>query len=154
MFGIGTWELVLIGVVLLIVVGPKSLPSMLRKVGTIVGELKNASRELRNQLDVEVGDIQREINSQKDEFLKTKDEFIDKATQPYKDLEDAERKFRSEVKQDVMGVDDGPYSEAALKATEEESEESVTTENAEEQEKEDDEATKGASNKPKEEPRG
>lgn len=49
MFGIGIPELILIGIVALLVVGPKNLPSTLRAVGRAVREFQRASRELREE---------------------------------------------------------------------------------------------------------
>ena len=42
MLDIGMSEMVIIGVVALIVVGPKDLPQMFRKVGTAVGKARPA----------------------------------------------------------------------------------------------------------------
>ena len=47
MFGIGVPELILIGIVALVVVGPKNLPPMLRALGRAVREFQRAMRELR-----------------------------------------------------------------------------------------------------------
>lgn len=49
MFGIGIPELILIGIVALVVVGPKNLPPMLRALGRAVREFQRASRELRKE---------------------------------------------------------------------------------------------------------
>lgn len=49
MFGIGIPELMLIGLVALMVVGPKNLPSTLRAIGRAVREFQRASRELRQE---------------------------------------------------------------------------------------------------------
>lgn len=42
MFGLGTWEIAIILVVALIVIGPKKLPEMARSVGRSTGELRRA----------------------------------------------------------------------------------------------------------------
>ena len=49
MFGIGMPELFLIGLVALVVIGPKNLPQTLRAVGRAVREFQRASRELRQE---------------------------------------------------------------------------------------------------------
>lgn len=49
MFGIGLPELFLIGLVALVVVGPKNLPQTLRAIGRAVREFQRASRELRQE---------------------------------------------------------------------------------------------------------
>ena len=56
MFGIGWTEFIVVALVLLIFVGPKHLPGMLKKFVEIVGELKSASREFRSQIEEEMGE--------------------------------------------------------------------------------------------------
>lgn len=49
MFGIGIPELMLIGFVALIVVGPGDLPKTLRAIGRAIREFQRATRELRQE---------------------------------------------------------------------------------------------------------
>lgn len=51
MFDIGTYELLIIAVVILLVVGPKDLPTFLRTVGKYVGALKRQANEFRQHFD-------------------------------------------------------------------------------------------------------
>ncbi len=51
MFDIGWTELLLIGVVALLVVGPKELPRMLRSVGQHVGRAKSIAREFQRSVE-------------------------------------------------------------------------------------------------------
>jgi sec-independent protein translocase protein TatB len=60
MFDIGWSELLLIGVVALIVVGPKELPRLLRTVGQYVGRAKGVAREFQRSMD----DAAREMDVQ------------------------------------------------------------------------------------------
>jgi len=50
MLDIGMSEMVIIGVVSLIVVGPKDLPQMFRKVGTFVGKARRMAREFQSAM--------------------------------------------------------------------------------------------------------
>tara|TARA_B110000003_G_scaffold48847_1_gene47507 strand:+ start:6963 stop:7409 length:447 start_codon:yes stop_codon:yes gene_type:complete len=50
MLDIGMSEMVVIGVVSLIVVGPKDLPQMFRKVGTFVGKARGMAREFQSAM--------------------------------------------------------------------------------------------------------
>ena len=61
MFGIGWSEFILIALVLLIFVGPRQLPPLLRKAGMIVNDLKRAGRELQHQVTEEVRDLERTV---------------------------------------------------------------------------------------------
>ncbi len=60
MFDIGWSELLLVGVVALIVVGPKELPRMLRTLGQYVGRAKSVAREFQRSMD----DAAREMDVQ------------------------------------------------------------------------------------------
>jgi len=51
MFDIGMWELLVVGVVALIVVGPKDLPKMFRTLGQVTGRLKAMAREFQTTMN-------------------------------------------------------------------------------------------------------
>jgi sec-independent protein translocase protein TatB len=68
MFDLGFAELLVIGIVALIVVGPKDLPVMFRNVGRFVGRMRGMAREFTtamNQAADESGlkDIQKTLNT-------------------------------------------------------------------------------------------
>ena len=64
MFDLGWSELLIIGVVALIVVGPKDLPILFRKVGQFVGKAKGMAREFSNAMNDAADDTgMREISS-------------------------------------------------------------------------------------------
>lgn len=49
MFGLGTGELVIIAVIVLLVVGPNKLPTFMKTIGKTMRELRRASNELKRQ---------------------------------------------------------------------------------------------------------
>jgi len=51
MFDLGLTELLLIGIVALIVVGPKDLPVLFRRVGEFVGRMKGMAREFTSAMN-------------------------------------------------------------------------------------------------------
>jgi sec-independent protein translocase protein TatB len=68
MFDIGWTELVLIGVVALIVIGPKDLPEMFRTLGRFTAKLRSMSREFQRAMetaakDSGVKDVAKDIKS-------------------------------------------------------------------------------------------
>ncbi|MFC1728704.1 twin-arginine translocase TatA/TatE family subunit [candidate division KSB1 bacterium] len=50
MFGLGTQELIVIFMVLLLIFGGKKLPELARGLGKGIREFKNATREIENDL--------------------------------------------------------------------------------------------------------
>jgi sec-independent protein translocase protein TatB len=56
-FGIGWSELLVISLAVLVFLGPKDLPRLMNKLGRLMRELQVASRDLRNQLEVELEDV-------------------------------------------------------------------------------------------------
>ena len=54
MFGIGGWEMLLIGVVALLVFGPKRLPELARSMGRGLAEFRRASSDLRRSMDLDI----------------------------------------------------------------------------------------------------
>ena len=49
----------------LVVVGPRRLPELARRLGKLVAEFKRASNELKNQLGAEMENIEREERAKK-----------------------------------------------------------------------------------------
>ena len=67
MLDIGWWELLVVGMVALVVVGPKELPTLLRTIGRYVGMAKRQADEFRSQFDEalrdsEFNDLRNEMN--------------------------------------------------------------------------------------------
>lgn len=52
MFDIGWGELVLIGLVVLVVVGPEQIPELMRSIGRHIGQLRRLSSQFRSQLAI------------------------------------------------------------------------------------------------------
>jgi len=51
MFGLGWAEIMVVGVVALIVIGPKELPVVFRKVGQFIGKAKAMAREFTTAMN-------------------------------------------------------------------------------------------------------
>jgi sec-independent protein translocase protein TatB len=67
MFDIGFWELAIIALVALIIIGPKRLPEFARDTGRVVGKIRNfiqsAKRELEKELELDqLNDLNESIN--------------------------------------------------------------------------------------------
>jgi sec-independent protein translocase protein TatB len=101
-FGIGWTEAVFIAIIVLLFVGPKHLPGMMRKVGKLVGDLKSASRELQNQLDLETRDIRASGGIVSD----LKRETLDLVKSPYEEARRMDEKIRRDLRE--AAGDDAP----------------------------------------------
>ncbi len=71
MFDIGGLELLILGVVAIIVVGPKDLPGLLRRIGKMVAKARNMAGEFKSHFDdiadqEEFKEIRKGIESVKD----------------------------------------------------------------------------------------
>jgi Tat protein translocase TatB subunit len=79
MLDIGWWELLVVGMVALVVVGPRELPTLLRTIGRYVGMAKRQADEFRSQFDdalreSEFNDLRNEMNEIKSDVTTSMDE--------------------------------------------------------------------------------
>lgn len=58
MFDIGFWELVLISIIGLVILGPERLPVVIRSVSRCVTKVRTVSNSVKNEIDKELN-IQR-----------------------------------------------------------------------------------------------
>lgn len=92
MFDLGWTELLVIGIVALIVVGPKDLPGMFRAVGNFVGKAKRMAR-----------DFSQAMNDAADEAgVKDVSDSLRKASNPMGSAMDEVKKASSSFTQDTM----------------------------------------------------
>lgn len=66
MFDIGFQEIVLIGVVALVVLGPEKMPGAVRTVALMIGRLKRSFNALKTEIEKEVGadEIRRQLRNE------------------------------------------------------------------------------------------
>jgi sec-independent protein translocase protein TatB len=72
LFGIGWTEMLVIGIVALIVVGPQRLPEVARTIGRVIGyfsqQWRNIQQQIREPIEGEVINIKDNIQDVKDEI--------------------------------------------------------------------------------------
>ena len=111
MFDIGGIELLIIGIIALVVVGPKDLPRLIRSISGIIGKIKSLSAEFRSGLD----DLAREVDVS--EVVREAD------VDPFKDLRDEEGlrpgMTPDEVTKKILSNQSKKVSKAATVKTEE-----------------------------------
>lgn len=91
MFDIGWSELFVIGLVALVVIGPKDLPKVLRTVGQWVGKAKRVSYEFRRHVDdmireSELDDVRRNLQ---DAANTDPGAYVEKSIDPDKKIREA-----------------------------------------------------------------
>lgn len=125
MFDMGMWEILLIFVILLIVVGPERLPKLARTLGIWVNKARSMVSSVRSEVERElrVEELRRSIKEQTDseQFRKLSDEvrtFGD-------DVRGVEREMRSSVDRDATRVGDAVRSAKPDETTVTESSEKV-----------------------------
>ena len=105
MFDIGWTEFILIALVILIFVGPKHLPEMMRRVGRVLAEIRAASRDLRNQIEVEGLDLESPSKIARD--------IVEDAVSPYDEVRKAEKEARRELAGIAISDDKGRRSQVS-----------------------------------------
>jgi sec-independent protein translocase protein TatB len=102
MFDIGWSELVVIGVVALIAIGPKELPGVLRTVGQYMGKVRRMASEFQSQFqeamrEAEMADIKKSV-----------DEMTESATKQFTDFDPI-----GTVRKEIESLSSDPFKDGA-----------------------------------------
>lgn len=102
MFDIGFLEMMTIGVVALVVIGPERLPAVATKVGRYVGKAQRFVRGVRSDIsrELETGDLKKLIGDQKSQI----DELRDMMHTASKDIQSSTSSAMKEVEKSVSEV--------------------------------------------------
>lgn len=122
MFDIGFWELALIAVIGLIVLGPERLPGAARNLGLWAGRARMYVRNLRTELEREVNtsELRQDVESARDEMVRSGRELRaevagDDETTSQRDSTDDQpaggRRVAAETAGTPSGADDGERRE-------------------------------------------
>ena len=71
---IGWFEILLIVVISILVIGPKDFPIMIKKIGTWIGSIKKYFNELQSEVSLYEHESEKEENLSKHKVKDTKDE--------------------------------------------------------------------------------
>lgn len=105
MFDIGWSELVVIGVVALIVIGPKELPGVIRSVGRGVAKLRTMAGEFRAQFDDAMREAElHEVKKSFDDMKSAADNATAAVTDPGAVIRDELNNAVADVKQAATGA--------------------------------------------------
>ena len=91
MFGVGFFELVLVGAVALVVLGPDKLPGTIRTASLWIGRLRRSFNNIKQDIEREIGvdDIRRQLRNEAilDKFKTTKSQVTDTMNMVKKETE-------------------------------------------------------------------
>jgi len=100
MFDIGFWELCLIAVMGLIILGPERLPVALKKVAGIIRKIKMLSRNLTQEIEKEldIADFKRELEQKNQTITRQAKQLADKLGEPVESLTSLKNDLEISVK--------------------------------------------------------
>jgi len=115
MFDVGFWELALIGVVALLIVGPERLPGVARTVGLWLGKARRILREAKADLEREMKahdiealhDLKRDAQNAGREFKRAASDVGDAAAKPGDALRESIKDAAAKMDGDGDGGGDG-----------------------------------------------
>ncbi|MGD2118897.1 MAG: Sec-independent protein translocase protein TatB [Chromatiales bacterium] len=98
MFDVGFWEIMLIGVVALVVIGPERLPGVARTAGKWMGRGKRFLRDVKSDIDQELkaDELKRILEAQQQN--KPLQEIIDSATESANSVKQETEQLMSDIK--------------------------------------------------------
>ena len=100
MFDIGGGELLVIGIVALVVIGPKELPGLLRTAGNAMGKVRRMAAEFRGQFDEAMREA--ELDQAKKAFTDIND-TAQSATTSFNPLDTIRNEIKA-VKDEIKGT--------------------------------------------------
>lgn len=114
MFDIGFWELLLIGVVALLVIGPERLPGVARKVGYYIGRVQRfvagVKADIHSQL--EAGDLRDMLSEQEKQISELRSIVGEQQKQVETATRDAISAGREAYERDDAGKSSGHQKQA------------------------------------------
>ncbi|ANQ15789.1 Sec-independent protein translocase protein TatB [Vibrio natriegens] len=119
MFDIGFWELVLISVVGLVVLGPERLPHAIRSVSRFVGAAKSMANSVKDELSHELKVQELQENLRKAEQMGMKDlspELKSSVEELKQAAQSVNRPYAEKTESDIKPVKAEPVVESVEKA--------------------------------------
>jgi sec-independent protein translocase protein TatB len=116
MFDVSWSEMLVVGVVALVVIGPKELPGVIRQVGRAVGKLRTMAGDFRTQFD----DAMREadLHEVKKTFTDAATSAATSFTEPVSELKNEIHAATAEVSNAVQASEPAPPAVAEAPAVE------------------------------------
>lgn len=93
MFDIGFWEVLIISVLALLVIGPERLPDVARKAGRMIGKIRRFVNSVRSDLERELrtDELEKMLNQQNEQIQELKNILNDTASTVESELKETEQ---------------------------------------------------------------
>ena len=93
MFDIGFWEILIISVLALLVIGPERLPDVARKTGRFVGKMKRFVNSVRSDIEREfrTDELEKMLNQQNQQIQELKNILDDTASTAESQIRETEQ---------------------------------------------------------------
>lgn len=93
MFDIGFWEILIISVLALLVIGPERLPDVARKAGRMIGKVRRFVNSVRSDLEREfrTDELEKMLNQQNEQIQELKNILNDTASTVENELKETEQ---------------------------------------------------------------
>ena len=115
MFDIGFSELMVIGIVALVVIGPERLPKVARTLGVVFGRMQRYVTQVKSDISremelAELGKVKNDIESAARSF---QSEVESKAAETERELREAQSSIERQLDENAAGVPAAPETTAA-----------------------------------------
>ncbi|WP_428604106.1 Sec-independent protein translocase protein TatB [Sedimenticola sp.] len=107
MFDIGFWELAIVGLVALLVVGPERLPKLAYTAGKWLGKGRKMIQQVKNEIDKEIKaeELKQILEEQKKE-ISPLEEIVEETSETLRDFTQEANKSVREMEQTAASEDD------------------------------------------------
>jgi sec-independent protein translocase protein TatB len=106
MFGFSFWEIAMILVIALLVLGPKRLPALAKTVGKGLRKLQQASSELKSAIEEPLEEVRRPLEDMRNDLVQTVHNFEDEIKREAGEIEEAFDPYAKPA-----ALEDDPYRE-------------------------------------------
>jgi TatA/E family protein of Tat protein translocase len=108
MFGFSFWEIMMVLVIALVVLGPKRLPALAKTLGSGLRKLQQASGELKSAIEEPLNEVRKPLEDMRDDLMSTVHKFEDDVQNT---MSGAEKTLRDTVEKDPYADEDhDPYA--------------------------------------------